>query len=131
MQLTERAKKLLTEDHYFAVVSTLMPDGSPQSSVVWIDSDGENVLFNTAEGRVKPRNLRRDPRVSVTIYDPENPFETVSIRGRAVEITTEGADEHIDKLAKKYTGNDRYPFRQPGEQRLLVRIVPDRITPAE
>jgi PPOX class probable F420-dependent enzyme len=119
--------KLLTEGRNFAAVATLMPDGSPQVSIVWIDSDGKHVIFNTAEGRAKAKNLRRDPRVAVTVINSENPYEQVMIRGRVVEMTHEGADAHIDRLAKKYLGVDKYPYRGPEEQRVIVKIAPDHI----
>jgi PPOX class probable F420-dependent enzyme len=123
-KLPELAHKLITEGRNFAAVATLMPDGSPQVSIVWIDSDGEHVIFNTAEGRAKAKNLRRDPRVAVTVINSENPYEQVMIRGRVVEMTHNGADAHIDRLAKKYLGVDKYPYRGPGEQRVIVKIAP-------
>ncbi len=124
-KLSESALKLLTEGKNVATVATIMPDGSPQSTAVWFDSDGEHVLFNTAEGRVKTENLRRDPRVAVTVWDADNPFSQASMRGRVVEMTTEGADAHIDKLAKKYLGVDSYPGRRSDEQRVIVKIEVD------
>ena len=124
-KLSESAFKLLTEGKNVATVATIMPDGSPQSTAVWIDSDGEHVIFNTAEGRVKTENLRRDPRVAITVWDAGNPFSQASMRGRVVEITTDGADAHIDKLAKKYLGVDSYPGRRPDEQRVIVKIEVD------
>lgn len=126
-KLPELAHRLLTEGRNFAAVATLMPDGSPQVSIVWIDSDGEYVIFNTAEGRTKPKNLRRDPRVAVTVMNSENPYEQVMIRGHVVEMTHDGADAHIDRLAKKYLGVDKYPYRGPGEQRVIVKISPDHV----
>lgn len=126
-KLPELAHRLLTEGRNFAAVATLMPDGSPQVSIVWIDSDGEHVILNTAEGRTKPKNLRRDPRVAVTVINSENPYEQVMIRGRVVEMTHDGADAHIDQLAKKYLGVDKYPYRGPGEQRVIIKISPDHI----
>lgn len=117
----------LLEGRNFAHVATLMEDGSPQVSPVWIDHEDGLVVFNTAEGRVKPRNLRRDPRLAISITDPDNPYENLLIRGRAVEIDKEGADEHIDALAKRYLGVDEYPGRQPGEVRLIVRVKPERV----
>jgi PPOX class probable F420-dependent enzyme len=109
----------------FAQLATLMPDGSPHVSPVWFDYDGRNILINTAKGRVKDRNMRRDPRVGLDIVDPDNPYRHVSIRGRVVNVTEEGADEHIDKLAKKYLGVDRYPNRTAGEVRVLYKIEPE------
>ena len=111
----------------FAHVATLMEDGSPQVSPVWIDIEDGLVLFNTAEGRLKPRNLRRDPRVAVSLTNPDNPYENVLIRGRVTEMTHEGADEHIDALAKRYMGVDEYPLRQPGEERVIVKIEPEKV----
>ena len=111
----------------FAGLATLMPDGSPQVTPVWCDYDGTHVLLNTAKGRQKDLNIRRDRRVALSILDPENPYRYLEIRGRVVEITEAGADEHINQLAKKYLDKDVYPFRQPGEVRLLVRVQPDRV----
>jgi PPOX class probable F420-dependent enzyme len=125
--LPDSVRKLI-EAPNFVHVATLMPDGSPQVSPVWVDFDGKNVLFNTAEGRAKPRNLRRDARVALSIVSQDNPYATASIRGKVVEISTDGADEHIDKLAMKYMGQETYPYRQPDEQRLIVRIEPEHIT---
>jgi PPOX class probable F420-dependent enzyme len=124
--IPEQARHLFTGKN-FAHVATLMPDGSPQSSPVWIDLDGDTVLFNTAEGRVKPANLRRDPRVAISIADQENPYESLLIRGRVDEITDDGADAHIDALAKRYMGVDEYPLRAPGEVRLIVRVTPEHV----
>ncbi len=111
----------------FAHVATVMEDGSPQVSPVWVDSEDGLVVFNTAEGRLKPKNLRRDPRVAISITNPENPYESLLIRGRAVELTHEGADEHIDALAKRYMGVEEYPMRQPGEVRVIVKVKPERV----
>jgi PPOX class probable F420-dependent enzyme len=108
----------------FGQLATLMPDETPQVSPVWIDYDGRYILVNTAKGRVKDRNMRRDPRVGMDIMDPDNPYRHLSIRGRVAEITEQGADQHIDKMAKKYLNLDRYPNRQPGEVRVLHKIEP-------
>jgi PPOX class probable F420-dependent enzyme len=94
---------------------------------VWFDFDGENLLFNSARGRQKDLNVRRDPRVSVAIIDPDNPYHYLEIRGRVVDITQEGADAHINKLAKKYLGKDVYPYRQPGEVRVLYKVKPEHV----
>jgi PPOX class probable F420-dependent enzyme len=110
----------------FASLGTLMPDGQPQVTPVWIDFDGKHVVINSAKGRVKDRNMRRDPRVSMALIDPDNPYRHLQVQGRVVEITENGADQHIDKMAKKYLGQDKYPFRQPGEVRVLYKIEPDR-----
>jgi PPOX class probable F420-dependent enzyme len=115
----------LLQKKAFAQVATLMLDGSPHVSPVWFDYDGRHIVINSAKGRVKDRNMRKDPRVGLDIQDPDNPYRHLSIRGRAVEITENGADEHIDKLAKKYLGKDRYPNRQPGEVRVIYRIEPE------
>ena len=109
-------------------LATLMPDGSPHVTPVWIDFDGGHVLFNTAEKRQKDRNLQRDGRVAISITDPDNPFRYLEVRGRVVERTHDGADAHIDKLAKKYTGQDKYAFRQPGEVRVIFKIQPEHTT---
>jgi len=108
----------------FGSLGTLMPDGSPQVTPVWIDYDGTYVIFNSAKGRQKDRNVRRDPRVAIAVIDPENAYRYIEIRGRVVEITEEGADDHINKMAKKYLGKDIYPFCQPGEVRVIYKIEP-------
>jgi PPOX class probable F420-dependent enzyme len=105
-----------------------MPGGEPQVTPVWIDYDGEQVVFNTAAGRQKDKNLQRDGRVSMSIIDPDNPYRYLEIRGRVSERTTSGADLHIDKMAKKYLGQDKYPFRQPGEVRVIFKVTPEHIT---
>ena len=92
-----------------------------------IDIDGDRILVNTAEGRVKPRNVRRNPRVAISVHMQDNPYSSAFIRGRVVEITHEGAEEHIDKLAKKYLGQDSYPYRQPGDQRVILVIEPEHV----
>lgn len=124
ISLSDGVRKLLDAPN-FVHLATVMADGSPQVSALWVEYDGKHVLLNTAEGRQKPRNLRRDPRVALSVVDQQNPYASATIRGRVVEMTQEGADEQIDKLAKKYLGQDKYPFRQPGEQRLIVKIEPE------
>jgi PPOX class probable F420-dependent enzyme len=106
----------------FGSLSTLMPDGSPQTSPVWIDYQNGDLVVNSAEGRQKDKNIRRDPRVAVAVIDPENPYRYLEVRGRVHEITNQGADAHIDKMAKKYLGQDKYPYAQPGEKRVLYKI---------
>jgi len=118
--------KQFLENPYVGVATTLREDGSPHSTVVWVDLEDGVVSFNTASGRAKPRHLEHDPRVSLTVVDPNDPYKWVSVSGRA-ELTTEGADPQIDKLAKKYLGKDEYPFRNPSEQRLKVRITPEHV----
>jgi PPOX class probable F420-dependent enzyme len=125
-QISPGVRKLL-EGKNFANIATVMPDGSPQVTPVWVDFDGTHILVNTADGRQKPRNLRRDPRVAVSVYNQENPYSYVQVRGRVVDITVNGADAHIDKMAKKYMGQDTYPFRTPTEQRLILKIAPERV----
>jgi PPOX class probable F420-dependent enzyme len=122
--LTADQARLLEEPN-FATVATLNRDGSLQLSIVWIDWDGEHVLFNTAAGRAKPRNLDRDPRVSVLVLDRQDGYQWVAARGSA-ELTTDGADEHIDRLARKYTGEGWQP--KPGERRLVVRFRPEHVS---
>ena len=107
----------------FAACTTLMPDGGPQTTPVWVDYQNGEIWVNSAVGRQKDRNVRRDPRVALAIVDPDNPYRYVEVRGRVREITEAGADAHIDKMAKKYLGQDKYPFRQPGEQRVLYKIT--------
>jgi PPOX class probable F420-dependent enzyme len=107
-------------------VTTLRPDGSPHTTVVWVDVDSDEVIFNTAVGRAKERYLRKDPRVSLIVVDPENSYRWVSVSGTA-ELSTEGADDEIDRLAKKYLGKDEYPWRSAEEQRINVRIRPERV----
>ena len=110
----------------FAQLGTLMPDGYPQVTTVWVDYDGRHILINTVKGHIKDKNMRRDPRVGLDIVDPENPYRHLSIRGRVVEITEQGADAHIDKMAKKYLGKDTYPRRRADEVRVLYKIEPER-----
>jgi PPOX class probable F420-dependent enzyme len=112
----------------FAHLATLMPSGEPQVTPVWIDYDGERVVFNTAAGRQKDKNLQHDGRVSLSIVDPDNPYRYLEVRGRVSERTTNNADAHIDKLAKKYLDKDTYPFRQPGEVRVIFKVAPEHIT---
>jgi PPOX class probable F420-dependent enzyme len=118
---------LLTTKPAFAHVATLNADGSPQVTPVWIDFDGTHVLFNTAKGRVKAKNLARDARVALSIADPDNPYRHVAIQGHVVDTTETGGDPHIDKMAKKYLGKDSYPGRTPGEVRIIVTIAPDKV----
>ena len=112
----------------FASLATVMPNGHPQVTPVWVDYDGTHLYVNTAKGRVKDRNMKRDPRVSLAIIDPDNPYHYLEVRGRVVDITEQGADQHIDKMAKKYLGKDKYPNRQPGEVRVLYKIEPEKFS---
>jgi PPOX class probable F420-dependent enzyme len=111
-----------------ANLATLMPDGSPQVTPVWVDYDGVHIRVNSARGRQKDKNMKRNPMVSMALSDPENPFRYLEVRGRVVEITEEGASEHIDALAKKYLGVDDYPGRAPGEVRVMYKIEPLRVS---
>ncbi len=119
-------RKLLQEPAY-CQLATLMPDGSPQVTQVWVDTDGEHILVNTAQGRQKELNVCRDPRVAVNVVDPTNAWRLAMVRGRVVDVTTAGADQLIDQLAKKYLNEDTYPFRRPEEVRVTLKILPERI----
>jgi PPOX class probable F420-dependent enzyme len=115
---------LLQQKKAFAGLATIMPDGTPQVTPVWFDYNGGRVRVNTAKGRVKARNLKPGAAVALSIMDPDNPYRYLQIRGRVVSATETGADAHIDSLAKKYLGKDQYPFRQPGEVRVMYEIEP-------
>ena len=119
-------QKLLQEPAY-CQLATLMPDGSPQNTQVWVDTDGEHILINTAQGRQKERNVQRDPRVAVNVVDPTNAWRIAMVRGRVVDVTTDSADELIDQLAKKYLNEETYPFRRPEEVRVTLKILPEKI----
>jgi PPOX class probable F420-dependent enzyme len=125
-KLAEKPRKFLDESPYVAVATTLREDGSPHSTIVWVDVEGDKVSFNTARGRAKPRHLEHDPRASLLMVDPNDAFKWVAVSGRA-ELTEEGADAQIDKLAKKYLGKDKYPWRNPEETRVKVLIEPEKI----
>jgi PPOX class probable F420-dependent enzyme len=124
--LTEQQLAFLDENPFVGVVTDARPDGSLHSTVVWVDVVGGNVGFNTAVGRAKERYLRANPRISLTVVDPADTYKWVTVSGRA-EFVEEGADAQIDKLAKKYMGAERYPFRKETETRIGVRIVPEHI----
>ena len=112
----------------FAHLATTMPDGSPQVTPVWVDFDGVYIVVNSAYNRQKDRNMRRDPRVALSIIDPDDPYRYIQIRGRVVKITEDGADAHIDRMANKYLGVDSYPYRRPGEVRIIYKILPEKVT---
>ena len=114
------------DNPYVGIVTTLRDDGSPHSTVVWVDRENGAVSFNTARGRAKERHLSRDPRISLLVVDPQNPYRWVALSGTA-ELTEEGADAQIDRLAKKYLGKDEYPWRTPTEQRIKVKITPEKV----
>jgi PPOX class probable F420-dependent enzyme len=115
---------LLTEKKAIASLATVMPDGSPQVTPVWIDFADGKLLVNTARGRIKERNMALNARVALAIIDPDNPYRYLQVRGRVVNITEEGADAHINALAKKYLGKDVYPYRRPDEVRVIYEIEP-------
>src|SRR5204863_145129 len=124
-ELTDKQRRFIAENPYVGTVTTLRKDGSPHNTIVWVDAENGVVSFNTAVGRAKPRNLERDPRVSVLVADRTDAYRWVAVRGLA-ELTSDGADEHIDKLARKYTGAGWQP--KSGERRLLVRVRPKRVS---
>ena len=126
-KLTPEQVQLLKEPHLAQLV-TLMKDGSPHIAPLWVDTDGTHVVINTEEGRVKVNNMRRDPRVAISVYDPAKPYaRVVNVQGRVVEITAEGAAGHIDFLSEKYTGNRPYGAHNPDRSRLIVKILPEKI----
>jgi PPOX class probable F420-dependent enzyme len=125
-KLEEKPRRFLDESPYVGVVTTLREDGSPHSTIVWVDVEGDKVSFNTALGRAKPKHLQHDPRASLLMVDPNNAFRWVAVSGPA-ELTEEGADAQIDKLAKKYLGRDEYPWRNPEETRVKVLIEPEKV----
>ena len=112
----------------FAHLGTVMADGSPQVTPVWCDLDGGFIRVNTAKGRVKDKNMRRNKKVALTVTDPDNSYRYLAVRGEVAEITEQGADAHIDLLTKKYLGKDKYPFRQPGEVRVIYKIRPEKVS---
>jgi PPOX class probable F420-dependent enzyme len=126
VKIEGRAEELLKAKN-FCHVATLRADGSVHGVPVWVDVQDGRPVLNTAAGRAWPRNLERDPRVTLTVVNGENPYEYVEVRGRAAEPTHEGADAHIDAMAKKYMGVDEYPLRQPGEQRVIIRVEPEHV----
>ena len=125
-KLEEKPRRFLDENPYVGVATTLREDGSPHSTIVWVDVEGDKVSFNTALGRAKPRHLEHDPRASVLMVDPNNSYKWVAVSGPA-ELTEEGANAQIDKLAKKYLGKDEYPWRNPQETRVKVLIAPEKV----
>lgn len=112
----------------FCQLATVMKDGTPQVTPVWCDFDGTYVRVNSAKGRIKDKNMRRNPKVAISVQDPENPYRYLGIRGEVVEVTEKGADDHINALAKKYLDKDVYPYRQPGEVRVIYKIRPERVS---
>jgi len=125
-RIPDAARKLL-QDPNFAMLGTIRKDGTPHVVPTWIDVDGDIVVLNSAEGRAWVTNVRRDPRITITVPSHENPYEYVEIRGRIVEDTHDGADDHIDAMARKYLGQDTYPYRTETEQRVKLRVEPDKV----
>jgi len=126
MNLNTAARALLAQP-VLAHLATVGPDGSPHVTPVWVDVEGDDVVINTADGRAKTRNLRGSAKVAVSVVDPQDPFRVVALQGVVADVTTDDAEAHIDRLAQKYLGVDTYPMRQPGEQRVKVRIRPERV----
>lgn len=124
--ITPEIEKFLVGKN-FAYFATLMKDGSPHVAPTWIDYDGKMILINTASGRVKENNVKHDKRVAISVSDNSNPYEMITLRGTVKEITDKDADEHIDKLAKRYLGLDKYPFRSPTEKRIILKILPEKV----
>lgn len=125
-QLSDAALKLI-KDKNFAFIGTLMSDGSPQVTPVWVEYDGQHIILNSEVKRAKVRNLKRDPRISISIANMQNPYEYVEIRGKVVDMTTQGASEGIDKLAKKYLGQDKYPYNKEGDERIIIKVAPEKV----
>jgi PPOX class probable F420-dependent enzyme len=127
VKLSDKAKGLI-DSKAFAHIATINADGSPQVSPVWVERDGDTVIVNSEEKRLKVRNIKRNPHVSLSIQDTGNAYSYVEIRGKVVEVTPEGGFEGIDRLGKKYMGVDKYPGNQPGDVRVQIKIEPTRIT---
>jgi PPOX class probable F420-dependent enzyme len=131
-KVPQRYQDLLADEKKaFAYLATLMPDGSPQVTPIWFNTKNGYFLINSAKGRIKDRNMRANPEVALAIVDPDDPYRYIQIRGKIIEITQEGADEHIDALAGKYLGKAKYPNRAPGEQRVIYKIEPESVSPKE
>jgi PPOX class probable F420-dependent enzyme len=118
---------LKDERRVFVYLATSMPDGSPQVTPVWFNTSGETILVNSAKGRIKDKNMRHRPIVTLCFQDPDDPYRYLQVRGRVIEITEEGADAHIDALAGKYTGNFTYKNHQPGVKRVIYKIIPEKV----
>lgn len=126
VKLSERAKALI-DGKNFGAAATLMPDGSPQVATVWVDREGDTVVLNATVSRQRYLNLKKDPRVALSVFDMANPYSAVMIRGKVVEMTKEGAEDHIDKLSLKYNGK-KYGFHRADDPRVIIRIEPTRVT---
>jgi PPOX class probable F420-dependent enzyme len=125
-QIPDKYRDLFTKQA-FAHLATVMPDGNPQVTPVWVDLDNGFIRVNSAKGRVQDKNMRRNKNVALAITDPENPYRHIAVQGQVTDVSEQGADAHIDSLAKKYLGKDKYPFRQPGEVRVIYKIRPDKV----
>ena len=126
--IPETHRDLLADDKKaFLYLATIMKNGSPQVTPVWFNTDGTHILINSAEGRLKDKNMRSRPAVAVVIADPANPYRYLQIRGSVVDVSLIGADEHIDALAFKYQGLSTYPYRREGEKRVTYKILPDQV----
>jgi PPOX class probable F420-dependent enzyme len=127
-KVTDPSVRKIFEGKNFVFISSIMRNGSPQVTPTWVDIENGNILVNTAIGRIKHKNISRDPRVALAIADQNNPYDMVTVRGRTIEqVTGDAAEEHIDKMAKKYIGKDKYPFRSPGEKRVILKIKPEKV----
>jgi len=126
-RLTDKQARLF-QDRNFGAVATIRPDGTPHVTPVWVDYDGEHVVFNTATGRAKWRHMRRDPRVTIEVYAQDDPYEYVTVTGTAELVEGDEANHHIDKLSEKYTGNPKFQSHRPGERRVIVRVTPERVS---
>jgi len=126
MKLSDKVKRLV-DGKNFASAATLMPDGSPQVATVWIDRDGDTIILNATRSRQRTRNLTRDPRIAICIFDQNNPYSSASIRGKVLDITEKGGEEHIDKMNMKYHGNPKYPYHMANDPRVLMRVEATRI----
>jgi len=126
MKLSDKVRKLI-DGKNFASASTSMPDGSPQVSTVWIDRDGDTIILNATRSRQRTRNLKRDPRIAISVFDQNNPYSSASIRGEVLDITEEGGEEHIDKMNMKYRGTPKYAYHNPKDPRVLIRVKATRI----
>ncbi len=123
-KIPDSFQDVLTQKKPLAHLATLMPDGTPQVTPVWFDMAGNQIRVNTARGRQKDKNMQKNAAVALSIVDPDNPYRHLAVRGRIIDVTEEGADAHIDSLAKKYLNQDKYPFRRPGEVRVIFTIEP-------
>jgi len=126
MKLSNKVRKLI-DGKNFASAATLMPDGSPQVATVWIDRDGDTIILNATRSRQRTRNLKRDPRIAISVFDQDNPYSSASIRGKVLEITEKGGEEHIDKMNMKYHGTPKYAYHTPNDPRVLIRVEATRI----